>query len=497
MAQTKTATHVDIHSHIVSHRPHPICTKAWGADKLKKYKSYLKTDARTKDGQTLIASTNGVTAKWDKLTCSYNEDTPIAQKCYDLAYLVAKEGNGFGLRFGMNEGLHRGGAAIQALTGTKIDRITGVIAGPSELSYDDFLGCDLMNEDEVPDDSTFQTVVEKALGGKCHFLETESNVAIKWVSSPIADVSIKTVLDAFQCISKQISDNKLTSARKPSWVQIGDLAKTVLGSVTINSLNHTPNTTGHVFSQTTIATKASANKKINDAKVKLTNQKDEHLVNIQVEAFGIYPFLCEQGFNEYCRDPFNPENEKTVVDHFSFSAMLDEKITLTLPYVNSVKSLLQDPQNKDQLNTWSINAVYLLPKLIHYLWADRMHTTLVDAASSSECQQLSSYAARFHSNNFGTSSAVCHGAMDHFYDKLTIKPFTSTYPNDIISAALFIADTFNTALTDPSEWLKSVKKISESDLLDHMQDAGLWLETIYSSMKSGLQINDVIFNLGK
>ena len=122
---------------------------------------------------------------------------------------------------------------------------------------------------------------------------------------------------------------------------------------------------------------------------------------------------------------------------------------------------------------------------------------LVDAASSSECQQLSSYASCFHTNNFGTLSAICHGAMEHLYEKLTYKPFTSTYPNDIISAALFIADTLNTALTHPSEWKKSVREIKDNDLLDHIKDAGLWLETIYSSMKSGLQVNDVIFNLGK
>ena len=67
----------------------------------------------------------------------------------------------------------------------------------------------------------------------------------------------------------------------------------------------------------------------------------------------------------------------------------------------------------------------------------------------------------------------------------------------LISAALFIADTLNTALTHPSEWKKSVREIKDIDLFNHMKDVGLWLETIYSSMKSGLQVNDVIFNLGK
>ena len=95
---------------------------------MSKFKEYLTTDARTKRGQTLIASVNGLKAKWNDLESSYHDNTHIAKKCYNLAYLVAKDGNEFVAGVGMNEGLHRGGAAIQALTGSKIDTTTGVIA---------------------------------------------------------------------------------------------------------------------------------------------------------------------------------------------------------------------------------------------------------------------------------------------------------------------------------------------------------------------------------
>ena len=95
------------------------------------------------------------------------------------------------------------------------------------------------------------------------------------------------------------------------------------------------------------------------------------------------------------------------------------------------------------------------------------------------------------------SCIQCHGAMAHFYDKLTFRSFASTSPNDIISAALFIVDTVNTALTHPTEWIKSTKKMPNNDLLTHMKQEGKWLEIIYSSIKLDRGVNEVIYNLGK
>ena len=501
LAQTRTTTHVDVSSKIISHRPSSNTLPEWGSTILNNFKDYLKADARTEQGQALIASTHGVTDKWEEKKSQYSNKTPITRQCYDLAYLIAQEDNQKVPRFGMNEGLHRAGAAIQALTGSKIDMITGAINAPSNMKYQDFVDCALINKKDASTEYDFQVMVQKTLAGECLFFDSLSNVAITWVSSPIEDVPIQKVLDAFKCISRQISDNKLTSARKASWVNIGDLAKSVLNDISANALDHTPSTQGHGFKLTTLMKKSTLAKITNcaeDNNDDIKSTKNALFQKIHVETLGIYSFLCQEDFDEYCKDPFDPTNETKVLEHFSFPAVIDPNIRLKFPYINSHKSLLQDPlKDSARLNTWSINAVILIPKVIHYLWADRNKTTMVEAASSSKCYQLSSYAARFHSNNFGTSSAVCHGAMEQFYDELTLKPYTSTFPNDIISAALFITDTINTALTHPKEWAKPKSGQKETDLSDDMKNAGLQLETIYSSMKSGLQVNDVIFNLGK
>ena len=497
IATTRTATHINISTHNISHRPSENHSATWGRTMLEEYKKYLNTNARTIDGQAFIAHTNGVSNEWNEMVSSYNHDTPVAKKCYDLAVLVAKKGNNCFAHIGMNEGLHRGGAAIQALTGSKIDTETGAINAACNLSYSTFEEVGLMTNDDIPVDSNFQDMVETTLIGECAYFDTILNVSVHWISSTIEEVDIESVLSAFKCNSRQISDNKLTSARKSSWVQIGETARSFLNSVTLNSLNHTPKTEGRVFSQTIIANKIKAIKKIYQEEQKRAEVVGENQNHICVDAFGVYSFLYQDAFNEYCKNPFSIENENNVIEHFTFPAVLDENVTLTLPYVNSHKGLLQDPIDSSQLNTWTINAVYLLPKVIHYLWADRMNTTLLDAASSSECQQLSSYASCFHSNNFGMSCIQCHGAMAHFYEKLTFRTFALAFPNDIISAALFIVDTVNTALTHPTEWRKSTKKMPNNDLLTHMKQEGKGLEIIYSSIKSDRKVNDVIYNLGK
>ena len=499
MAPTRTAAAVETHKHMISHRPQDSTSVTWGTEVLEKYSEYLKTDARTDAGRSQIAMINNVEVQWMELTSKYNEKTPIAKKCYELARLVAKEGSGFNVRFGHSEGFHRGGSSIQALTGSKIDTLTGVISAPSALAYTDFEIYGLMGPDERQDGRDFQDVVETALKGPCLFFDRTSYVGVKWIKTAICDEPIKTILDAFKKTSEQISNNKITSARKSATVLIGNLGRDALDSITTVELSHTPNTTSHIFAQTVITNKPGAKKKIAVARTKKAAAKDEEGVNVEAQAFGLYQYLVEEEFKAYCSDPFNEENEKRVVKQFSFPAMENKDVVLSVPYVNSHKSLLQNPPEITQLNTWTMNAIFFLPKVIHFLWSDQMNKPLDGAASSVECQQLALYGVCYHSNNFGVGNASGHGAMEHLYDLLDFKTFTTAYPNDIISAACFITDTINTALVHPREWLtiKGEKKASEDSLLKLVRDSGLLLDTIYSSIKSGLTVNDVIFNFGE
>ena len=65
---------------------------------------------------------------------------------------------------------------------------------------------------------------------------------------------------------------------------------------------------------------------------------------------------------------------------------------------------------------------------------------------------MATYAARYHSNNFGLTNCVPHGVMSELYSNLTTSPMLNSSQLNIIGAAIFIGDTFNTALCHPNQF---------------------------------------------
>ena len=97
-----------------THCPSNDFLPTWGTEQLE-LKQYFVTDARTVKGQEYIADMNGIRELWDTIVKYFDADTPIAKKCYELARLVAKNSSKIKVKFGPNEGMHRGEASIQAL----------------------------------------------------------------------------------------------------------------------------------------------------------------------------------------------------------------------------------------------------------------------------------------------------------------------------------------------------------------------------------------------
>ena len=183
-------------------------------------------------------------------------------------------------------------------------------------------------------------------------------------------------------------------------------------------------------------------------------------MNAEQMAYKLYPYLCTNEYLTYCGDPFNKEACSNILGHFSFVSKNDENLHLSLPYTNSCSSLLSDPTDNNQLTTWAINAIWFLPQNIHYLYAEKGNRPLSQMATNDTCEQFAVYhTVRYHSNNFGQFACQSHVVMEVLYPILVHRQFTCYSPNDIISAALLIADTFNAALTHPQEWYSKGDKV--------------------------------------
>ena len=111
-------------------------------------------------------------------------------------------------------------------------------------------------------------------------------------------------------------------------------------------------------------------------------------INVGAMAFKIYQFLCINAYNEYFKNIFDEKVSSKVLHHFSFASIDDDSLNLSLPYINSHKSLLCDLVDNDQLTTWAINAIWFLPKIVHYLFADTRNLPVLKMANNVTCQNF-------------------------------------------------------------------------------------------------------------
>ena len=96
--------------------------------------------------------------------------------------------------------------SIQALTGSKIDSITGVIKRPCELTYQQIVDSGVVKVGNFFPNARFQDVVKNALSGKCIYFDEISNVEVKWISAKIETTPVHIILKAFKMISEQTSN---------------------------------------------------------------------------------------------------------------------------------------------------------------------------------------------------------------------------------------------------------------------------------------------------
>lgn len=473
-----------------THRPPNDFLPTWGTVQLELLKQYFVTDARTVKGQEYIADMNGIRELWDTKVNEFDADTPIAQKCYDLAHLVAKHPSKIKVKFGPDEGMHRGGACVQALFGSKIDPTTGIIEKPCNLTFQDFADVQLIKKEDIPPQDNLQGIVQKILASEepSQFFDELSTVEIGWIVAPKETASISKILDARRRISQQRSDNKITSVRRDAFVKIGEFCSGVILSVGEHNIPHRPDTHKVPCPFVKWESKKAVLERLNE------NDQNEQ------EAFPNCELFYSNEWIEYCKDPFNPTNKKAVYATCSFPAMDNNAITLHPPYLNDHKGLAEDPSDATYFTTWMINSVLFLPPIIHLLAADRLNTTTTETVNDSKVHETCLFTVRYSAFSTGLISTKNHGAMHHCYSSLAYSDWNVTYPNDLIAASLFIVDTLNVALTHPRNWSTKETQLSTRRMRAKLGTAASEVDTMYSTIVTrtgAIRVDDIIHNLGE
>ena len=473
----------------------------WGEKRLLQYDKYLSTDATTHEGRQFIAKVNKVEQQWNKMEESKKENIINTQdRIYALLILVRKEGSGVTINFGPEEGLHRTLGAFMAVTGRYINPLEGVCNDKIRLDHlSNIIITPSATNDSIED---VQSVINLALSDSSEnvmgtgiveelkqtpYIRQPANVMVRWMSVYPFTKSSYDICKKLRQNSRATSDGKLQSVKISGEANIGIFVNQMIVTMLQNpkvfqsKLDHIPNTSTLQPLQYKITrTKGTkGNETIEKATEKefwrptpwqnIQNSKNDkklcdeykerkaNLAEIENETIisGIIQLSFDERYLNYVSDPFDEEKDRACrSDLLRFRSTTDKNVSCEPPFINSHDSLTDG--DLSYVTTWTLNAMWVIPKFIYYLLADKKHETLNnivrDAEKSELAKQLSLYTVRYHANCYGVNNMKAHGAMKHIYDAITWDEYLIDNENIIIASALFFSDLCNVALTNPNEW---------------------------------------------
>ena len=470
----------------------------WGEKRLLQYDKYLSTDATTHEGRQFIAKVNKVEQQWNKMEESKKGNIINTQdRIYALLILVRKQGSGVTINFGPEEGLHRTLGAFMALTGRYINPLEGVCNDKIRLDHlSNIIITPSATNDSIED---VQSVINLALSDSSEnvmgtgiveelkqtpYIRQPANVMVRWMSVYPFTKSSFDICKKLRQNSRATSDGKLQSVKISGEANIGIFVNQMIVNMLQNSkvfrskLDHIPNTSTLKPLQYKI-TRKKGNETIEKATekefwrptpwqsiqnsksdAKLCNEyKERETILPEIENETIISGIIQLSFHEkylnYVSDPFDEEKDRACrSDLLRFQSTTDKNVSCEPPFINSHNSL--SSRDLSYVTTWTLNAMWVIPKFIYYLLADKKHETLNnivrDAEKSELAKQLSLYTVRYHANCYGVNNMKAHGAMKNLYDAITWNEYLIDNENNIIASALFFSDLCNVALTNPNEW---------------------------------------------
>ena len=474
----------------------------WGEKRLLQYDEYLSTDATTHEGRQFIAKVNKVEQQWNKMKESKKGNIINTQdRIYALLILVRKEGSGVTINFGPEEGLHRTLGAFMALTGRYINPLEGVCNDKIRLDHlSNIIITPSANNDSIED---VQSVINLALSDSSEnvmetgiveelkqtpYIRQPASVMVRWMSVYPSTKSSSDICKKLRQNSRATSDGKLQSVKISGEANIGIFVNQMIVKMLQNpkvfqsKLDHIPNTSTLQPLQYKI-TRKKGNETIEKVSQKATEKEfwrptpwqniqnsknDKKLCNeykeretilseIENETIisGINQLSFDEKYVNYVSDPFDEEKDRACrSDLLRFQSTTDKNVSCEPPFINSHDSL--SSRDLSYVTTWTLNAMWVIPKFIYYLLADKKHETLNnivrDAEKSELAKQLSLYTVRYHANCYGVNNMKAHGAMKNIYDAITPDEYLIDNENNIIASALFFSDLCNVALTNPNEW---------------------------------------------
>ena len=105
-------------------------------------------------------------------------------------------------------------------------------------------------------------------------------------------------------------------------------------------------------------------------------------------------------------------------------------------------------EKEQRISAEMANKLVVLPPIVHILFARQNNMTREETAANTELQNMVKYLLRHHVHNFGLNALLGHHVMKYGYGLNMIEHLASSPSLAILPASIFIAETFNAALSN-------------------------------------------------
>ena len=429
----------------------------WGTHALNdlKFRDYCNLDPFTDTGLDKIATYNGYSKEWERMKESFDGKTAHVEKRWQSWKLYASTRARRKYHLEPLEGGHRRAAAIQAVFCAEIDAEDGTISGPNTLRVESFNEVGINTEEgySVTDDDIVGAAVAVTTGGlDSGFFSEPTRIELRWSTN--WDVTVPIFLEAARGVSLNEAKNKRTSATKDPFAEIGILASDFLSSTADEALMNRPNLEKHVYPG---GNKFPAKIGAKDIKPAL-----QAFRNDLRQAVPLYDFPYSDIFENYCCDPFNEEHKKEFIAALTCEAFKGNSseiaqdgegkpLQLEPPFLVTWTAMAVDfglGEKEQRISAEMANKLVVLPPILHILFAHQNNMTREETAANTELQNMIKYLLRHHVHNFGVTALHGHHVMKYGYGLNMHENLASSPSLAILPASIFIAETFNAALSN-------------------------------------------------
>ena len=427
-------------------RPHSDLGEDWGQTALTTggFQDYCNIDAHTDAGLAKIAGFNKYVDEWSKVSSTFTEDTPMVSKIWRAFNLYVDNRDKRLYHLEPKEGGHRRLAIIQAELCSPVHPETASVSKPQLFRKLDFEKAGLEVDNAKVTDLTIAATQNAIVEGTetSLFFTEHTVVKVSWIQD--FQEPVRNILNACTILSENLSKIKRESVRKDAFSVIGTFGSKFLKLVETDSLMHRPDFSKHTYTGgnkfPAVVTKKELLKGIDEGK------------DIE-QLLPMYSFLYSDVFGAYCEDPFDVEAKKAFLEHFKVPVMAEgdgvaEK-HIRPPFLVTWKSMACDDflgAGVQRVTSEMVNKWLFIPPIMHQLYAAQNNMQIEQASKTMTLHDIVLYTMRHHVHQFGMLNCRGQQCMWECY-KIPMTVLITSGPNNIIGAALFIAETMNVALT--------------------------------------------------